>query len=137
MVLTAMGYCHRAYSMADGPVVRRPVRFLFSCRRADGSFGEAADQDPITDFTPVENGSMCDRAICSNNCGCCVAHMDHRVILNVCARSDDNFMHFGAGHNVGPDGTALAQSDFAVDQGGVMDKRRVIEGDVWADVGHE
>mgnify|MGYP001794860757 CR=1 FL=1 len=38
-LLTAMGYCHRLYHAGDGPVVRPQLEWLFSHRRADGSFG--------------------------------------------------------------------------------------------------
>ena len=41
-VLTAMGHGHRLYSLADGPVVRNPLNFLITCRRADGSFADAS-----------------------------------------------------------------------------------------------
>ena len=37
-VLVAMGYCHRLYSLHDGPPVRNPANFLFSRRQKDGSF---------------------------------------------------------------------------------------------------
>jgi squalene-hopene/tetraprenyl-beta-curcumene cyclase len=45
--LTAMGYCHRLYTLGDGPVVRKPVDFLFSGRREDGSFADSGDQNPV------------------------------------------------------------------------------------------
>lgn len=38
MVLTAMGHCHRLYSLQDGPPVRNPANFLFANRQRDGSF---------------------------------------------------------------------------------------------------
>ncbi len=41
-ILTALGHCHRFYSMADGPVVRPSLALLFENRRNDGSFGTAA-----------------------------------------------------------------------------------------------
>jgi squalene-hopene/tetraprenyl-beta-curcumene cyclase len=37
-VLTAMGYCHRFYSFADGPVVRPALNFLVTKRGADGLY---------------------------------------------------------------------------------------------------
>lgn len=37
-VLTAMGHCHRFYTLQDGPTVRDPARFLFARRQSDGSF---------------------------------------------------------------------------------------------------
>lgn len=43
-VLTAMGHCHRFYSLADGPVTRQPVKHLFLQRNRDGSFGPAGDE---------------------------------------------------------------------------------------------
>ena len=47
-VLTAMGHCHRFYSLADGPVVRRSVNFLFTRREKDGSFSDrSAEFDAI------------------------------------------------------------------------------------------
>ncbi len=45
--LTAMGYCHRLYTLGDGPVVRRPLDFLFSGRREDGSFADPGGEDPV------------------------------------------------------------------------------------------
>ncbi|MCA8942137.1 MAG: hypothetical protein KDB80_06205 [Planctomycetes bacterium] len=45
-VLTAMGHCHRFYTLADGPVVRRPMNFLFTRRGAKGGFADAGG-DPI------------------------------------------------------------------------------------------
>ncbi len=38
MVLTAMGHCHRLYSLQDGPPVRNPANFMFANRQQDGSF---------------------------------------------------------------------------------------------------
>ena len=43
--LTAMGYCHRLYTLGDGPVVRKPVEFLFYGRQEDGSFAEPGGED--------------------------------------------------------------------------------------------
>lgn len=45
--LTAMGYCHRLYTLGDGPVVRKPVEFLFYGRREDGSFADPGGEDPV------------------------------------------------------------------------------------------
>ncbi|MEE2886548.1 MAG: prenyltransferase/squalene oxidase repeat-containing protein [Planctomycetota bacterium] len=42
MVLTAMGHCHRFYSLQDGPPVRNPANFLFTRRQQDGSFVDPA-----------------------------------------------------------------------------------------------
>ncbi|MCA8955103.1 MAG: hypothetical protein KDC87_03460 [Planctomycetes bacterium] len=47
MVLTAMGNCHRFYSLSDGRIVRGPMKFLFSCRRADGSFADKGDSNAV------------------------------------------------------------------------------------------
>ncbi len=48
MVLAAMGNCHRLYSFPDdGPVVRNPLNFLITCRRANGSFGDAGGTDSV------------------------------------------------------------------------------------------
>jgi squalene-hopene/tetraprenyl-beta-curcumene cyclase len=41
-ILVAMGHCHRRYHVSDGPVVRPSIDYLLKCRRADGSFGDAA-----------------------------------------------------------------------------------------------
>lgn len=46
MVLTAMGHCHRFYSLHDGPPVRNPANFLFTRRQQDGSFVDA-DGDAV------------------------------------------------------------------------------------------
>jgi len=51
-VLTGMGYCHRFYSYADGPVVRPALNFLISRRGADGLFrdGESDDATATTSW---------------------------------------------------------------------------------------
>jgi squalene-hopene/tetraprenyl-beta-curcumene cyclase len=46
-VLAAMGHCHRFYSLGDGPVVRKPLAFLFQNRRADGSFANADGSEAL------------------------------------------------------------------------------------------
>ncbi len=47
-VLTAMGYCHRFYSFADGPVVRPGLNHLVAKRGTDGLYRDGKDSDAIT-----------------------------------------------------------------------------------------
>ena len=47
MILTAMGYCHRGYSIQDGPYVREPLKHLIRSRQADGSFADPGDADAV------------------------------------------------------------------------------------------
>ena len=47
MILSAMGHCHRAYTIQDGPYVRGPLGHLIRSRQADGSFADSGDANPV------------------------------------------------------------------------------------------
>lgn len=47
-VLTAMGYCHRFYTIADGPIVRPALNFLVSRRGSDGLYRDDDKDDAVT-----------------------------------------------------------------------------------------
>ncbi|MEZ5965725.1 MAG: prenyltransferase/squalene oxidase repeat-containing protein [Planctomycetota bacterium] len=47
-VLTAMGYCHRFYTIADGPVVRPALNFLVTHRGRDGLYRDGDQDDAAT-----------------------------------------------------------------------------------------
>ncbi|MEE9128316.1 MAG: hypothetical protein V3U11_14380, partial [Planctomycetota bacterium] len=47
-ILAAMGLSHRGYHSGDGPIIRLPVNYLFSCRRSDGSFGDSGANIVVT-----------------------------------------------------------------------------------------
>ncbi len=45
-ILVAMAHSHRGYTLYDGPVVRRPVMYLFKGRKNNGSFANRKDDNP-------------------------------------------------------------------------------------------
>ncbi len=47
-VLTAMGNCHRFYSLGDGPVMRKAIHQMFLHRQRDGSFADQGEDGEIT-----------------------------------------------------------------------------------------
>ncbi len=47
-ILTAMGNSHRFYTLGDGPVVRKPIHFLFTRRNASGAYADAGGDEVAT-----------------------------------------------------------------------------------------
>ena len=62
--------------------------------------------------------------------------MDHHKVLDIGSSPNPNLMDFTAGGSIGPDTGSFADINLTLQLGCFVDKRRFIQGDVVAYVGH-
>src|SRR5258708_18750947 len=88
-----------------------------------------ADQAIVLDRAAMQNGTVSNRAIVSDNCGMTGSDMYHHKILDVGETADLDLFMLRPNDAVGPDATSLFHPDFSEHDSGGSDICRVLDFD--------